>query len=51
MPAVDKMQRDVDAVVRRQAADGKQLGDVASRQAEIGKAVDKVSCIFNLIWP
>ena len=42
-PAVDKMQKDVDAIAKRQATDGKVLESVASRQADTGKAVDKMA--------
>ena len=42
---------DVEAITKQHVADGKVLEGMASRQAEVGKAVDKVRCRFNLIWP
>ena len=43
MPAVDKMQRDVDAIAKHQAGDSKVLNTVYSKQEEASKAVDKMA--------
>ena len=43
MPAVDKVQKHVEALAMKQAADAKVLNSVHSKQDEAGKAVEKVA--------
>ena len=49
LSVLDKLDKNVEAITKQHVADGKVLEGIASRQAEVGKAVDKVRCRLGSI--